>query len=199
MADNVTLPGTGAVARSRENPDGSHSQGVLVEYDAADGSEGIRVSEATPLPVTTNDEVFTITPSFNTSAHAVGDTLFDAQQIASVGLATGKPVTLVSVCATDADNITPPAGLVLFFFDRSVTFGTANAAPSISDADAAHFVGRVDIVVADWVDLGGVAVACPVFNPILMKPNATDLYVSSMTTGTPTPTSGIAFKLGFAR
>lgn len=195
MADDVVLPGSGETVAAEEIESRKH-QLVKIEF-GADGGATL-VSDDTPLPVTTNDEVFTIVPTLDTSAYAVGDTLFNATEINDVALATGKPVTLVSLCATGADD--QKTGIAMFFFDRSVTFGTINAAPSISDADAAFFVGRVDIVVADWVDLGGVAVANPVFNPILMKPNATDLYVAAITTGTPTHTaSGLSIKLGFAR
>ena len=164
--------------------------GTVSTIELADGSHAQRVVVI--------DDVFTITPTLDTSAYAVGDTLFAATEINDVALQSGKPVTLVSVCLIDKDD--QKFGMVLHFFDRSVTFGTANAAPSISDADAANLVGQIFISATDWIDLGGVATLQANFSPIKMKPNATDLYVAATTLGTPTHTSaGLSLKLGFDR
>jgi hypothetical protein len=98
----------------------------------------------------------------------------------------------------DKDDQKPAFRMV--FFKAAVTFGTLNAAPSISDADAANYLGHVDIAAADYVDLGGVSVACSKgINLLLESASATTtVYVAGMlTAGTPTHTaSGLVLNFG---
>lgn len=62
----------------------------------------------------------------------------------------------------------------LYFFQGSVTFGTDNAAPSISDADSLKFVGQLPVALTD---LGGVRVGSVDSVSIPYVLDGTDLYV----------------------
>jgi len=145
------------------------------------------------------DGMIEITPTLDTNAYTAGDTLFAATEIANAAGASGIPVILNTVLVVDKDD--QGAAMDLHFFDRSVTFGTANAAPGISDADAAYYLGHVSVAAGDYKDLGGVKVATVkgiALGPI--KPNATSIYVGGVTGGTPTHSaSGLVIKFGFMR
>lgn len=148
--------------------------------------------------VSTNDIVIEVTPTMDTSAYAAGDVLFNETDVANVARSSGKTVTLISLCVVDKDDQKQPFDL--HFFDRTVTFGTKNGVPSISDADAAFYMGHVSVAAADYKDLGGVSVASPRIDPKVIKPNATSLFIAAVTSGTPTHTaSGLVLKLGLTR
>lgn len=190
MADNVEItPGSGITVRTRENADSSHSQSALVEYDNAAGTDGVRVSEASPMPSRTIKAPITITPTLDTLAYAVEDTLFDAQELANVVAVAGRTATLTRIAVIDDSN--QRCGMILYFFDQTVTFGTANAAPSLSDAHAANFLGFVEVTASMYGNLGvgaGVALADVEVNPKDMTPNATSLFVAAFVMGPDGPT-----------
>lgn len=90
----------------------------------------------------------------------------------------------------------------IHLFDRNVTSGAANGAPSISDDDGAYYMGTVKVVADDYFDLGGVSVANPSITPKVVKPgnSGTSLYAFAVSQGTPTHTaSGLVIKFGFLR
>lgn len=140
--------------------------------------------------------VIAVTPTVDASALDANDTVFDATAIANAARASGLGTTLMAVdviCQADQK-----AQLTLYFFDASVTFGTSDAAPSLSDADALKYLGHVDIAAADYDDLGGVSVAQARNLSIPMIPaSGTSLYVAATTTGTPTYGATDALKLRF--
>lgn len=80
------------------------------------------------------------------------------------------------------------AELTFYFFSESVTFGTLDAAPGISDADAAKFLGSVVVAAADYKDLGGVAVAHKTGLDFILKgtTNSASVWVAAVATATPT-------------
>jgi len=142
-----------------------------------------------------------ITPTMDTSAYASGDVLFDATAVPNISTVGGKEAWLNSVVLIDADD--QKAALDLIFLSANVSVGTANAAPSISDANAANFLGRVSIATADYYDLGGVSVAEIKGIQTMLKAadEATSCYVAAVNgTGTPTYTaSGLKLRLGVLR
>lgn len=145
-----------------------------------------------------SDILVEITPTLDTSAHSAGDVTISETAIANAARASGACTILQSVMVVDKDD--QKAQLTLYFFDRTVTFGTKNSAPSISDADAAYYMGHIDIAAADYDDLGGVSVACVKGIGLEMMPNATSIFVAATTSGTPTYTSsGLALKFAFLR
>jgi len=68
----------------------------------------------------------------------------------------------------------------LFLFDRSVTFGTDNAAPSISDADALFTLGVISFPYP--YDLGGVRVSHIDSIALPVKANASGIIFGRMVT-----------------
>lgn len=68
----------------------------------------------------------------------------------------------------------------LYLFDRSVTFGTDNAAPSISDADALFTLGSIYFPQPD--DLGGVRMASIDSLAVPVKANASGIIFGRLVT-----------------
>lgn len=145
------------------------------------------------------DIAISATPTLDTSAYAAGDSYWTtAVELAAASRFSGGVTILQSVTVVDKDDQKP--AFDLFFFDRTVTFGTANGAPSISDTDAGYYQGHVSIAAADYKDLGGVSVACAKGIGLAMKPNATSLFIAAMVSTTPTHTaSGLVFQFTFLR
>jgi hypothetical protein len=146
--------------------------------------------------LTVPDTLKEITPTLDTAAHTAGDVLFIETELANVVRNIGDMATLMSVTVIDKGN--QKQGMTIYFFDRTVTFGVRNAAPSISDADLAYCQGLVDIASGDYDDLGGGAVACKTAIGLPLKPNVTGLFVAAVTSGTPTHADGdLIIKFGF--
>ena len=145
------------------------------------------------------DLIKTVTPVCDTSAYAAGDTLFDrtAIVITASQVQGGIKGRIASITIIDKDD-QAAAGLDLYFLKEDVAFGTINAVPSISDANAEHLVGRVRLSSADWTDLGGVKYA-DLHNlniPFMLAAGSTTLYVAGVTLGTPTQTaSGLVLRI----
>jgi hypothetical protein len=135
--------------------------------------------------------------SLDTSAYAASDLLADTQQInAFFNVADGTGF-IHTLTLYDQDDQKVP--MTIYFHNTTASMGSENAAPSISDANALGILGWVDIIAADWKDLGGVAVATVVVNlPVTAVSGTDDLYISAVnSTGTPTFTaSGIKFSIG---
>lgn len=140
-----------------------------------------------------------VTPTMDTSAYTANDVWFTATEIAAAARVSGGSTILQSVTILDKDDQTA-AAVDLYFFDRTVTLGTINNAVTISDADAAYYVGHVSIAAADWKDLINSKVACKAGIGLAMKANATSIFVAAVTAGTPTNTaSGVYLKFSFLR
>lgn len=150
--------------------------------------------------VSTPDDVIDVTFTLDTSAYADGDVLADTQSVASVARVNAGTVILVSVTVIDEDD--QGMGLTLVFLDSNNALGTENNAPNISDANARQILGFVKITTSDYIDLGGVRIACIRGVGLEMKAAAgvTTLYVGAISNGTGTYTaSGLKLKLGFLR
>jgi hypothetical protein len=86
-----------------------------------------------------------------TTAYTDGDTL---GTLMSWNLTNDKGI-ITNAVLTDVGDVV--GAVDLFLFDRSVTFGTDNAAPSISDADILFSLGVISFPFP--YDLGGARVA----------------------------------------
>lgn len=142
--------------------------------------------------------VITVTPTvLNADAYDAGDTVFDATAITGAVRTSGGSALLQSIVVADKDD--QKAQLRLFFFDSTVTFGTLDSAPSLSDADSLKCLGTVEIAAADYIDVGGVSIATVRLISLLCKASGSaNLYVAAMTSGTPTyTTGGLQLRLGF--
>lgn len=82
--------------------------------------------------------------------------------------------------ATLVDKADITGAVDLFLFDRTVTFGTDNAAPSISDADALFTLGVISFPYPS--DLGGVRMASIDSLALPVKANASGIVYGRLVT-----------------
>lgn len=171
---------------------------VFVKGVEEDNTIELMLGEAAiPLQSSTADSA-TVTLSLDTSAYATGDVLAATQEIADVVPSVGDATALHSLVILDKDD--QGQGLDIVFLDANVPLGTENAAPSITDANAAHVLGIVSVAAADFVDLGGCRVATLSGIGLVLQPAADSrsVYVAAISRGTGTYTAaGIDLRLGF--
>lgn len=145
------------------------------------------------------DRLITITPALDTSAYAIGDVLFDWTPIARAteqDYAGGCSV-LQSVHVLDKDD--QKVAFDLYLAWSADTLGAVNAAPSISDGNAAEILGA-PVQVFTYFDLGGASVAGVdgIGKVVRSLDTPGTLYAAAVTKGTPTHTAaGLVLKLGF--
>jgi len=170
MADNVDITaGSGTKISTEEittlNGGGvsaQHLQRVIIAARTADGT-AIDVPADTvtgKLRFAQSFDTFRISVTsggLTTSAvpYVAGDVLGTLFTLANAALASGGTGCIRNVVLVDESDVTGP--IDVFYFRGSVTFGTDNSGPSISDADALQLVAVVPMV--STVDLGGVRVA----------------------------------------
>lgn len=141
--------------------------------------------------------MITVTLSLDTNAYTSGDVLAATQEVENYRAIAGTTSYLQSLTVIDADD--QKAAMDIYFLSSNVALGTENAAPSISDGDAASILGCVEVAAGDYNDLGGVAVAS-LKNIGLTLTAPSGLYVAAVTGGTPTHSaSGLKLRLGFVR
>lgn len=166
---------------------------MLMHYDDGAGN---------PVPFTHGgsvSDIIDVTLSLDTAIYASGDLLADAQVVTNAMRVVGGTGVLQSLALIDEDD--QGVAMTVYIASGSGSFGTENAAPSITDALARNILGWVDVAATDWKDLGGVRVANLRGLGLMVKAAAAsrDLYVAVVNgTGTPTFTaSGVRLKLGF--
>lgn len=112
-----------------------------------------------------------------TTAYTAGDVLGAGWTIPNAAKASAGSGRIIGCTLLDyADIVT---SVILYFFQGSVTFGTDNAAPSISDADSLKCVGTQPL---NLVDLGGVRMGSVDSISLPYVLDGTDLYVYATTT-----------------
>jgi hypothetical protein len=144
-------------------------------------------------------QFITVTPTVDTSAYTANDVLFDSTAVAGATRANNTPAILESITWVDKDDNTA-ANLTFYFFSANVSLGTANSAPSISDANALNFLGHVVLASAEILDVGGAKVGTVRNIGLVVTPatGTTTIYVACQTAGTPTHTAGgVQVRLGF--
>ena len=143
-------------------------------------------------------DIVPVTLSCDTSALADDDVIADAQAVANGLNLTGFGL-LQSLILIDEDD--QKQDVDILFFSGSGALGTENSAASITDANAREYLGKVSIFIADYIDLGGVAVAQAANVGLLLKGisgTPTTFYVGAICrSGTPTYTAaGLKLRLG---
>ena len=141
-----------------------------------------------------------VTPTvLNADAYDAGDVLFATTEIPNATGPSGEPCTLESI--TIVENADQTAAIVtVFFFDSNVTFGAADAAPSISDANALGSLGSYAMPSANFLDVGGakIAHASNLGIPVKSAAGSRSIYFSAISAGTPTLATGsLKFRFGF--
>lgn len=127
--------------------------------------------------------VITITPNIVTGAMTAGDVLFDFTELQNAVRDAGGQALIQSITVIDKGDL-QAAALDLYLSGAAVALGTSNAAPSITDANAAGVDHLGQIGVADWKDLGGVRVATLKGVGVLGQAAATSLWIGAVTQGT---------------
>jgi hypothetical protein len=136
-------------------------------------------------------------------SYTTGDSFCSLLPVTNAVLLAGQTSTLTSISLTDKDNI--GQGLVLYFFDRSVTLPANNAVWNVSDADMDFLLpgGMIQINTGDWIAPGtspiNRSVALDGYK-IKLRPNSgTSIfmaaYVISAVAGTHT-SNGVSIRLG---
>jgi hypothetical protein len=154
---------------------------------------GYAADTTTDSPVAVHQpcDIVTVTPTLDTSIYASGDILFTTTAVSNAVRANDGLAMLNSLVVVDKDDQKPE--FALKFWSSNVTYGTFNAAPSISDADAANCLGRINID-------GGVSTAFKDNIGKLLKAasGTRTIYITGkLTAGTPTHTaSGLVIRLG---
>ena len=125
-----------------------------------------------------------ITPTLDTNAYASGDQASTLQTVKILSpTTTGGEIKLITVM----DGAKQKSALDLFFFDRSVTVASDNAAASFSDADMVFCLGVVNVLATDYDDnaansIATVAVDFPCVSSIASQP----IYMAIVSRGAPT-------------
>jgi len=142
--------------------------------------------------------VFSSALTLDTSQYAAGDTLGDLLEVTNVVRRAGERAVLQSVFVIDKSDQGAAFDLVLF--DRSVTLSAKNAAWNTSDDDMAFAQALVRVTGSDYVDLGGNRIAQLGELRRGVKPNATSLYLGTVSQGTGTyAAAGLLVVLTFLR
>ncbi len=150
-------------------------------------------------PQTMWSSLINVTPVCDTSAYGAGDTLFDRTLVANAVPENDACAILQSIAVLDED-FQAAAVMTFFFLDADVAFGTLNAAPSMTDANARNIMGSVAMPSANFLSLTGSRQAYIGNLGFIVKPavGTRSIWVAATTAGTPTQTaSGIKLRLGF--
>lgn len=144
----------------------------------------------------TEGDVFDVTLTLDTSAYASGDVMADTQTLTNAVRVSGGRAILQSLTVIDEDDQAQAFDLLFFLANRSL--GTENSAPNISDTNARDCLGFVKVATTDYIDLGGVQVAClRGLGLVLEASGSRDLYLGTIIRGAATYTaSGVKLKLG---
>ena len=169
------------VTRLPALPAGTNTIGKVRLVDA-DGDEATIVAGALQVAGSLSASAATYAASVDSTglttgatAYSIGDTLGAGWTFANAVAASAGEARLTGAVLLDKGDVT--GAVDLWFASASITFGTDNAAPSISDTDAEKIVGTVSV---SMQDLGG----CRIGTWSGAMPyacDATSLYVYAVT------------------
>lgn len=132
-------------------------------------------------------DIIQVTPTVDTGgAYTAGDIWFDTVAVSgAVANATGSGTVMGITIVDNADQAA--ADFWIVFLNATQSLGTVNAAPSISDANAAKILGWHKCLSSNWLDFGG----CKVYseqnlNIPIEAASGTSIGVAAITNGTPT-------------
>ena len=122
----------------------------------------ILIDDTTRLPVSLNSSaglVVDVTPVLDTAAYAAGDSFFIPTAITGTLTAAGRMSLLQSLEIIDKSG-TGPTLEICFYESLVASFGAANAAMALSDADTLKELGYISIAAADWKTRANNKVLC---------------------------------------
>lgn len=185
MADNVPITaGSGTIIGTDEVTIGGSLQHVqrMKLYDGTDGgtdaipgtaARGLYVD---PRPLVVTSPVASSGLTTATTSYSVGDVLGTGWSFTGAARANGGTGRVIGAVLLDAGDVI--AGVDLYLSAASITFGTDNAAPSVSDADAAK-LGMV--IGMSALDVGGARLAQAHGLSVPYLCDATTLFVYART------------------
>lgn len=186
MADNVAITagsGTNVAAddissvffqrvKLAAGPDGTHTGDAA---GRAIGSTGVALwVDPRPNFVRQSQDSGGLTTA--STAYSIGDTLGSGWTFTGMARDSAGAGRITGIRLLDVTDLT--TSVTLYFASGSITFGSDNAAPSVSDADAAKILASHTIAMAD---LGGNRVGIDHSLSIEYACDATSLYVYAVT------------------
>lgn len=193
MADDVTLPGTGAVV-SADLVDLGSGNALVQMMKLVDGTNGgterIPGTVARGLAVDPRLKVVRLsaTPTVSTTpAYALKDAVGGLLTFANAVRASGGSGLLHAVQVVDKGQ--QMKDLELMLFDRSITAPTDNAVFDPTDTELTQSVGRVDLSAGYYSDFSDNSIATREGLGLEFVLNGTDLFGVLVARGTPTFTS----------
>jgi len=220
MADNVTLPGTGAVVAADEVGGAVYQRVKLAlgaDGAAADLAPGqAAMAASVPVAIASDQGAVPVSlataPALVASEAVVGlvgtsdlvvtvTPTLDTSAYASGDLLfdateVANAVRANGYCcvlqsATIIDKADQKVPFTLLFANAATDFGTLNSAPDPDDTEAATVIGWVPVATADYIDLGAASVACIRNIGLTLKAGAaTTSLYIAAMNGTGTPTFG---------
>lgn len=132
-------------------------------------------------------KIVRFTPVVDTAAYAAGDVLFDSTAVTISSNATaGARGSILTASIIDRDDESSQT-VTLYFLRSNVSLGTINAAPSITDDNAAEIIGSCTVTTG--TDLGGCKYGETSGLVIPFELTGPTIWVAATTGGTPTFTS----------
>ncbi|MBI1188308.1 MAG: hypothetical protein GC206_13420 [Alphaproteobacteria bacterium] len=138
-----------------------------------------------------------ITPTvLSADAYDAGDLFFDVTEIANAVDALGGAGVIDQIVIYDKGD-QAAAAMTLIFAQASTSLGSLDAAPNISDANAAGAAAgaglrTVAVASGDFIDVGGLKVATLRDVKLIVNAAAASrsIYLGAMCAGTPTQATG---------
>ena len=184
MADNVAITAGSGTSIATDDVGGAHFQKFKLYTTEADSAEGIGDDDkgaaralwvvARPSTATSQQDSSGLTTA--TTAYSAGDVLGAGWSFAGAARAAGGTGRVTGAVLLDVADVV--LGVDLHLSAASITFGTDNAAPSVSDADAAKLGAILGLAA---VDVGGARIAQAYNLSVPYVCDATTLYVYART------------------
>ncbi|MDP3854653.1 hypothetical protein [Phenylobacterium sp.] len=160
------------------------SRSGAISKSIVSAKDDIRITEVTLTPTTT--------------ILAANEVVVDSQMVSACFKVDDAAGVLNSFTLIDEDD--QGAKLYVVVLSSSTALGVENAAPSISDSNAANVLGWFAIETTDYLDVGGVKIACIRNIGLAVKAvsGTDDLYLGLINgSGTPTYTgTGLKARIG---
>lgn len=152
--------------------------------------------------VWTPGDVLSVTPVIDTNIYAAGDAVGGVQTLTNAVRVSGGVGVLDTLSIIDADN--EKANLTILFFESNPAAATvANNAAFVWSTDLAKYIGKINVVTADYESINSKAVATLRGLGLRLKASGSrNLYaVVVLTSGTPTYSAAgdLTFRYGFAQ
>lgn len=186
MADNVAITAGAGTTIATDDNGTAHHQVVKLMLGANStftGQVGGEQRDAAPYAMYVDNRPSSASQAQSSAglttastSYSIGDTLGTGWTFTSMARASGGRGRITSVNVVDKADIM--TSITLYLSSASITFGTDNSAPSISDADALNLVGSVAV---GLTDLGGCRYGSVSGVAIPYACAATSLYVYATT------------------